>query len=133
MPSTLQHILYIDDEPDILTIGKMSLESIGKFTVSTAVSAEDALNQLNNIKPDLILLDFMMPEMDGYSLLKILRQKTKFDDTPIIFLTARARLNEVTRYTEGGANGVIPKPFSPTKLADQVTKLWEKFQTDRTK
>jgi two-component system, OmpR family, response regulator len=123
----LQNVLCIDDEPDVLSITQMCLETVAGFTVATASSGTDALKKVNNLQLDVILLDVMMPEMDGPTTLRALREKPALDNVPIIFMTARVRPTELDEYLALGANGVLPKPFDPMLLSTRVTEIWEKF------
>lgn len=114
--------LYVDDEPDIREIAVMALTLDQSFTVETAASSEEALARLNagDFTPDIILLDVMMPGVDGPNLLKKIRQIPALDATPIVFITARTREVEQARFIAQGAVGVITKPFDPMTLARQV-------------
>ncbi|MES2664143.1 MAG: response regulator [Pseudomonadota bacterium] len=123
----LEHILCIDDEEDILEVAKMCLEIAGGFTVSTLNSGAEALKQVEKIKPDLILLDVMMPIMDGPSTLKNLKKIHALIATPIVFMTARVQPTEIQQYLDLGANAVVPKPFDPMTLSPLINEIWEKF------
>lgn len=127
MTGQLQRVFCIDDEPDVLAVAQMSLETVGEFTVITASSGKQAVEQVVAAKPDAILLDVMMPEMDGPATLKELRQLPELDSVPIIFMTARVRPNEVDEYMGLGADGVVAKPFDPMELSDQIRAVWERF------
>lgn len=127
MTHPLKHVLCIDDEKDILEVAQMCLETVAGFTVTTLDSGKKAVAEAASIKPDFILLDVMMPEMDGPTTLKALRQIQALDQVPIVFMTARVQPAEVEQYLEMGASGVIPKPFDPMTLSEQVTAIHEKF------
>ena len=127
MSAEQKHILCIDDEPDVLSVAQMSLETVGEFKVTAVSSGKQGIEAAANEKPDVILLDVMMPEMDGPTALKELRQNTALSDVPIIFMTARVRQSEIEEYMAMGANGVIAKPFDPMTLSTQVNELWKKF------
>jgi len=122
---TLKRILYIEDEPDIQQIVKLSLESVGGFTVQLASSLAEALLHGRSHPPQLILLDYMLPEIDGAGALRALRNEPMLKETPVVFVTARVQPSEVESYRQMGALGVIPKPFDPMKLPDLVGKLWQ--------
>ncbi|TAH34209.1 MAG: response regulator [Alphaproteobacteria bacterium] len=124
MSTTLKHILCVDDESDILEIAKMSLEMVGNFEVHTCTSGKEALAYVENTKPDLILMDVMMPEMNGPSTLEALR-KNGASSIPVVFMTAKVQSNEVAEFIKCGAIGVIPKPFDPMTLPQDVQKQWE--------
>lgn len=122
--NTLQRILCVEDDPDIQTIAKMALEIVGGFTVKICSSGEEALREVLEFEPDLILLDVMMPGMDGLDTLKYLREKLGVSDVPVVFLSAKVQPNEVKHYTALGARDVIAKPFDPNTLADRVRTIW---------
>jgi two-component system alkaline phosphatase synthesis response regulator PhoP len=114
----VKKILIVDDEPDILEFLKYSLEMNG-FAVFTALNGIDALLSLSN-KPDLILLDIMMPQMDGYEVCRRIRENPDFKETPLIFLTARASEKDEIKGLELGASDFIAKPISTNKLIARV-------------
>lgn len=123
--STLQRILYVEDEPDIQAVAKLALEMVGGFTVKICSSGEEALREAVAFAPDMILLDVMMPGMDGPSTLKALREQPSLAELPIAFMTAKVQPAEVAHYKSLGARDVIPKPFDPMTLASQVRAIWE--------
>ena len=120
----LQRILYVDDEPDIRKVAKIALELVGKLTLCLCGSGEEALAQAEGFKPDLILLDVMMPGMDGPATLAALRGIESLAATPVVFLTAKAQATEVQRYRELGAVDVITKPFQPMQLPERLRAIW---------
>lgn len=124
MPKTLIRILYVEDEPDIRLIAQMALEAVGGFTVIVCASGQDALTAAPASQADLLLLDVMMPGMDGPSTLKALRELPATADTPVIFMTAKVQATEVTAYKALGAIDVIPKPFDPMELSAQIQRIW---------
>lgn len=124
MPKTLSRILYVEDEPDIRLIAQMALEAVGGFTVIVCASGQDALTAAPASQADLLLLDVMMPGMDGPSTLKALRELPATADTPVIFMTAKVQATEVTAYKALGAIDVIPKPFDPMELSAQIQRIW---------
>lgn len=125
MPSQpLSRVLYVEDEPDIRAIAKLALEVVGGFTVELCSSGQEAVGKAIAFRPDLILLDVMMPGMDGPSTMAALRQQEETAALPIAFMTAKVQTNEIERYTAMGAIGVIAKPFDPMTLADTVKRLW---------
>ena len=127
MGLTLQHILCVDDEADILEVAQLALETVGGFQVSCLNSGVEAVAKAAGIKPDLILLDVMMPQLDGPSTLKESRKNPALDQVPIIFMTARVQPSEIKAYMDLGAAGVTPKPFDAMALAGQITQIWERF------
>jgi len=122
---TLKKILYVEDEADIQKIAKLALESVGGFEVLICGSGTEALEKAEDFGPDILLLDVMMPGMDGPDTLVELKKIESLKDTPSVFLTAKAMPAEVERYKELGALGVIPKPFDPMQLADKVKEIWD--------
>ena len=122
----LKRILYVEDEPDIQTVAKLALENIGGYTVEVCSSGREALAKAPEFAPDLILLDVMMPDMDGVSTYKALREIAETATTPVLFMTAKIQKNEIEGYKELGALDVIAKPFDPMTLADQVKAIWDK-------
>lgn len=124
MPLPLSRILYVEDEPDILLVGKMALEAVGGFTVIACASGQEALIAALNAQADLLLLDVMMPGLDGLGTLKALREIPATARTPVIFMTAKVQAREVEAYINLGALEVIPKPFDPMELSAQIRKIW---------
>lgn len=121
----LRTVLYVDDEPDIREIVEMALGLIGNLAVSTCASGEQALKVIPTLKPDLVLLDVMMPAMDGPTALSRMRADTTLPMIPVIFVTAKAMPQEIAHFRKLGAAGVIAKPFDPMDLGKQVLMAWE--------
>lgn len=120
----LQRILYVEDEPDIQAVAKLALEMVGGFQVMICGSGEEALEKVDEFAPDLILLDVMMPGMDGPTTLLRLRADAATAAIPVIFLTAKVQPAEVAQFQALGALDVIPKPFDPMNLANRVREIW---------
>lgn len=118
-----QRIVLVDDEPDIRTVAEIALSAIGGWEVRLAASGEEALAQLAAAKTDLILIDVMMPGMDGLGVLSRLRADPRWAKLPAIFMTAKVQQREVAQYLALGACGVIPKPFDPLELPQQIRTL----------
>jgi len=118
-----EHILLVDDDADIRTIARMTLEAVGNMRVSAASSANAALEALKGDLPDLVLLDVMMPGTDGTSLLETMRSDPRLAPIPIVFMTARAQGAEIERYLALGAAGFIGKPFDPMTLPDRLRAI----------
>ncbi|MFD1701809.1 response regulator [Methylopila henanensis] len=116
-------VLYVDDEPDIREIASLALRLDVGFDVATAGSGREALSAAVDFQPDIILLDVMMPEMDGVATLARLREGDLTRAIPVAFITARTQALEIERFLKLGAVGVIPKPFDPLTLAMQVRAL----------
>ncbi len=123
--SSLQRILYVEDEPDIQAVAKLALEMVGGFEVKVCASGAEAVREAADFAPDMILLDVMMPEMDGPATLKALRQQPPLSEVPVAFMTAKVQAAEVAHYKSLGARDVIAKPFDPMTLADRVRSIWE--------
>jgi CheY-like chemotaxis protein len=122
---SLQTVLYVDDEPDIREVVELSLGLVGGLTVHTCDSGERALEILPQLQPDLILLDVMMPRLDGPSTLQRLGADPNLNRIPVVFMTAKAMPQEVERFKQLGAVAVIAKPFDPMRLGEQVVSIWE--------
>lgn len=118
----IRKVMLVDDEVDIRTIGEMALESVGKWEVVAAASGEEALELAAKERPDVILLDVMMPKMDGPTTFARLREQADTANTPVIFMTAKVQKQEVARYLDLGASGVIAKPFDPMTLPDEIRR-----------
>ena len=125
LDTDLTSILYVEDDLHVRTTAKLVLEVIGKFSVRECSSGREALIAAEDFNPDLIVLDVMMPELDGMATLKLLRTMPHLADTPALFVTALTAPADLARYMEAGAIGVIPKPLVPLRLAGQVHALWE--------
>lgn len=122
---SLRDILYVDDEPDIREIVQMALGLVPTFSVTTADSGSHALESMQTHKPDLVLLDVMMPNMDGPTTLQQMRSSPELRAIPVIFMTAKAMPQEVARFRSLGAAAVIAKPFDPMLLSEHVFAVWE--------
>ncbi len=116
-------VLLVDDEDDIRKIAKMSLEFVGHFETVAVASAPEAIELARRDRPDLILMDMMMPGMDGLAALDEIRRTPELDAVPVMFLTAKVQRTEVERYLACGALGVIQKPFDPMTLPTEIRRL----------
>ncbi len=117
---TARRVLIIDDDDGIREVAKMSLELVAGWDVSTAGSGAEGLARARESPPEGILLDVMMPGMDGPATLSALRADEDIAATPVIFLTAKVQAAERTRFAEMDVAGLIAKPFDPMKLASQI-------------
>lgn len=124
----LNRILVVEDEPDIQVISRMALEAVGGFTVQICASGAEALQFAPAFVPDLILLDVMMPGMDGPATLKALREIPRMSTTPVIFMTAKVQPSELAQYMAMGAMDVIAKPFDPMALSGTIKGIWAEHQ-----
>jgi len=125
MPTSLEKILYVEDEKDIQTIAEIALKDIGGFTVKLCDSGREAIEKIAEFTPDLILLDVMMPDMDGPDTLRELRKIPAFSQTPAIFMTAKVLPDEVSALRNEGVIDVIAKPFNPMELSNQIREIWD--------
>ena len=120
----LNKILYVEDEPDIQAIASIALENVGGFNILICSSGQEAIDKAADFAPDLILLDVMMPGMDGPSTLEQLRKQTSLANTPVMFMTAKVQPQEIEQFKAFGAIEVIAKPFDPMSLADTIKQAW---------
>lgn len=125
--TTLNKVLYAEDEADIREIAILALESIGQLEVESCDSGIQVIDLAMRFQPQLILLDVMMPGMDGPSTLKQLKNHQQLKNIPVIFLTAKILPDEIKRFKSLGAIDVISKPFDPMTLADQIRDIWMHF------
>jgi two-component system OmpR family response regulator len=117
-------VLVVDDDADIARFVEMNLVFEG-FQVVVAYDGQEALAVIEQRRPDLVLLDVMMPRMDGPTMLMRMHADPAFAHVPVIFMTAKALPQEIARFREMGAVAVIPKPFDPIQLGPQVVAIWE--------
>ena len=117
------HALVVDDDEDIREVARLSLELVGGWDVSVADSGSEAISQAVALTPDVILLDVMMPGLDGEATLQALSDDPRTRTIPVIFLTAKAQVGERRRLEEAGARGLIAKPFDPLNLAHDVERI----------
>lgn len=127
MTPSLNKIMCVDDEPDILEIVKASLEVGGGYAVTTCSSGKEALDTVGDVRPDLVLLDILIPAMDGVTIFAKLKSYSSLKAVPVVFITAMVQPKEVSSYLELGAAGVIMKPFDPMKLPGEIASLWKNF------
>ncbi|WP_206074344.1 response regulator [Marinobacter fuscus] len=118
-----EKVLYVEDDPDIRSIAELALRDVGGFTACLCESGAEALAVIDDFQPDLVLLDVMMPGMDGPQTLKALQSRPQGLPVPVVFMTARLQPAEIEEYLALGAIGVIPKPFDPMTLADEIRRL----------
>lgn len=126
--AALQRILLVEDEEDIRAVVELALEVIGGFTLKSCPSGAVALDCIGTFNPQLILLDVMMPVMDGPSTLRAIREKPAFEEVPAVFMTAKVQPDEVRQYLALGAVDVIAKPFDPMTLSDSIREIWSRLE-----
>ena len=120
----LQKICYVEDDVDIQRIVRLSLERIGKMQVEIVGDPTAAIEAMLAFRPDLVMLDWMMPVLDGPALFKQMKQRPETSALPVIFITAKAAQRDLDELVAMGAAGTISKPFSPKDLPDQLRKIW---------
>jgi CheY-like chemotaxis protein len=116
-----RNVLLVDDDANIRTVAQIALEDVAGWNVIAVESGPEALKTLTEVKPDVILLDMMMPGMDGKTTLAEIKSNG-FSNIPVIFMTAKVQSDELAQYKALGAKGVITKPFDPMKLADEIER-----------
>lgn len=122
---TLSKVLYVEDDPDIQVVAKMALEMVGGYTLQACSSGAEAIRVAPEFSPDMILLDVMMPGMDGPTTLAELRKIPALTNTPAVFMTAKVMPADIANYKAMGAVDVIAKPFDPMVLATRIGEIWE--------
>jgi CheY-like chemotaxis protein len=126
MAGDLRRILYVEDDTDVQQIARVSLEMVGGFDVHICSSGNEALTYLAGELPDLILLDVMMPDLDGPATLAAIRADDRLAQIPVAFVTAKVQPGEVQQYLSLGALDVIAKPFDPMDLPSRVQEIWRR-------
>lgn len=129
MTQPLRRILYVEDEPDIRTVAQMALQHVGGFDVVACASGSEAVAAAPAAAADLILLDVMMPGMDGPATLAALRALPATAATPVIFMTAKIHATEIAHYRALGALDVIAKPFDPMQVSAEILSIWNRPRT----
>lgn len=122
----LKRILHVEDDRSIQAVAKMALEVVGGFEVLSCGSGQEALDKVVGFAPDFILLDVMMPGMDGPQTLERLGELVNIDALPVAFMTAKVQPPEIDYYLSLGARDVIIKPFDPMQLANQIRAIWSR-------
>ena len=120
----LNRVCYVEDDVDIQRIVRMSLERIGKMTIEVVGDSTRAVEAMIAFKPDLVLLDWMMPVMDGPAVFRKMREHAETKQLPVVFITAKASQRELDELRAMGAAGTISKPFAPKELPDQLRSIW---------
>lgn len=121
-------VLVVDDEDDIRTVVTVALRAVAKWEVLTASSGSEAIEIAARERPDAILLDVMMPSMDGPATVARLRENDATKQTPVILLTAKQQAGDRERFERYDVAGIIAKPFDPMTLASEVSRIlgWER-------
>jgi len=123
----LNRICYVEDDEDIQKIVRMSLERIGKMTVEVVSDPLQAIEAIKAFRPELVMLDWMMPGMDGPTLFRKMKELPGVRELPVVFITAKASQAELDELRALGAAGTISKPFSPRDLPGQLRAIWSKL------
>ena len=129
--ASLKRILFVDDDDDLRELAVFGLEAIGGFEVASCASGDEALALAPTFAPELLLLDVMMPSMDGPTVLARLRELPQTVATPAIFMTAAARPNEIKDLLALGAVDIVAKPFDPMALPETINSIWQRVGADR--
>ncbi len=120
----LSRILHVEDDEDILMIARLALADLGGFEVLQCASGAEALERAEGFAPDLLLLDYMMPGMNGMQTLEALRERVSLARTPAIFMTAKAMESIEGEMQGKGVLGRITKPFDPVTLPSEIRRFW---------
>lgn len=123
--SKLERILYAEDDPDICAITRLCFVGSG-YTVYECKTGNEILQKISTFKPQLIILDVMMPIMDGITTFHKLKSIESSKHIPVIFMTAKVNIQEVEQYYQMGSIGVIYKPFDPNDLINEIENLYNK-------
>ena len=128
MPAqALSRVCYVEDDEDIQRIVRMSLERVGKMSVQVVGDPTAAIDAMTSFKPDLVMLDWMMPVLDGPALFRKMKENPATSALPVVFITAKAAQRDLDELHKLGAAGTISKPFSPKELPDQLRAIWGKL------
>ena len=120
----LNRICYVEDDEDIQRIVRMSLERVGKMTVTVVSDPTQAIGTITEFQPDLVMLDWMMPVLDGPALFQQMKLRPETSALPVVFITAKASQRDLDELKSLGAAGTISKPFSPKDLPEQLRAIW---------
>jgi two-component system, OmpR family, response regulator len=123
----LNRICYVEDDEDIQRIVRVTLERVGKMTVAVVSDPTQAIATFAEFQPDLVMLDWMMPVMDGPTLFRQMKLRPETSSLPVVFITAKASQRDLDELKALGAAGTISKPFSPKDLPDQLRAIWAKL------
>ena len=123
----LNRVCYVEDDEDIQRIVRVSLERVGKMTVEIVTDPLRAIDVIKAFGPDLVMLDWMMPGMDGPTLFRKMKQLPETASLPVVFITAKATQRDMDELVALGAAATISKPFSPKDLPDQLRAIWAKL------
>lgn len=122
----LKKILYAEDEPDVQVVVELTIQTMSNYEIKVCDNGKKLIECVEDYNPDLILLDVMMPEMDGPTTLKNLKENEATKNIPVAFMTAKAQVHEIENFQKEGIIGVITKPFDPFQLCSDIEALWRK-------
>ncbi|WP_333609067.1 response regulator [Arsukibacterium sp.] len=123
----LQRIMHVEDDDSIRAVAEIALTDVAGFELLSCDGGKSALAQVEAFAPQLILLDVMMPQMDGLQTLAALRQLPSVADVPVVFMTAKIQQAEKQQYLDAGAIAVIDKPFDPMLLGETLQSLYQQY------
>lgn len=121
----LTRVMHVEDDESIRMVAEMALVDVAGFELLSCDGGQSALEQVEDFAPELILLDVMMPKMDGLQTLAELRQLPTLTATPVVFMTAKIQQAEKQQYLDAGAIAVVEKPFEPMELGDKLRELYQ--------
>lgn len=122
----LKRVMHVEDDESIRMIAELALVDVSGLELLSCASGQSALEQVESFMPDLILLDVMMPKMDGLETIKVLKERPEIAQIPVVFMTARIQESEKQQYIEAGAVAVMEKPFEPMELGDTLNRIYQK-------
>lgn len=125
MSDSLRRVMCVEDDPDIRMILEFSLGTVGGYDVRCCPGGRSAVAEAPAFRPDLVLLDVMMPDLSGPETLVALRELPAMQGVPVVFMTAKAMPEELEQLLEHGATGLIVKPFDPMSLPQDIRPYWE--------
>ena len=129
MPPDIKRITLVEDEPDLRALCALVLERVGGWQIDLCANGHEALERTEAFAPDMILLDVMMPGIDGPETLSRLRAMPALTATPAVFMTAKAQRHEIDELLSLGALDVFVKPFEPMTLCDRIRAVWARAQS----
>lgn len=123
--------MYIEDEPDIRAVAEIALRQVAGFEVKICENGYEGIEAIHSFNPQLVLLDVMMPNLDGPQILKKIHAMPEFQNTPMIFITAKAQTEEIDKLKKLGALDVITKPFNPMTLGNDIRIIWQRYHESK--
>lgn len=123
----LKRIMHIEDDESIRMITSVTLEAVGNLEVLSCESGYDGIRQFEAFQPQVVLLDVMMPDLDGPGTLEEMKSRYRLDNVMVLFMTAKVQQEELAHFKSIGGFDVIEKPFDPMTLADKIRTCWEKY------